>query len=865
MIQSITLPRTIIAAWLVFTLAFLGCAQPPTTAVYSPPATALVAEDSAFLQDLEQRSFAYFHEQSNPDNGLVADRAPADGRTVGKVASIAAVGFGLSAICVADHHAWIARDSARQRVLVTLRFLRDTLPNEHGFFYHFVDMKTGQRIWKCEVSSIDTALLIAGVLTAREYFRDDPAQREIAELANRIYQRVDWPWMLNGTKTLAMGWHPEKGFTAAHWDEFSEHTLLDLLAIGSPTHPLPAECWQAWRRGPIVTYAGRTYMQCPPLFTHQFPHAWIDFRNQHDRWGNYWQNSVDATLAHRQFCIDLAAQSPEKFGNYSDRLWGITASDSSTGYRGWGGPPTKGPIDPALDGTVVPCAAAGSLPFAPRECLATLRHMHDQYGHQIWGRYGFVDAFNPRTGWVGPDCIGIDVGISLLMAENCRTGRVWQWFMRGPEIQRALNAAGFQPGAQAAGKHILKRDNLDMVSDDMPRNSGLSRFPGQLISLLWLSCVHAEERPVSQICNSKIVALSPIVRLEGSGGVFASFSPDDSMILSADRSELRIWNAKNFKPLTDPIHFEEELRITQFANEGKSVFAVTDKEVSIWNSRTGRRTFLLPIASRPTFPAAINVKGTQIAITVSAQPDETPSPCDVQLFDTSTRKLIHSLHHPDSLVHISFSPDGSRLLTVEAHLHEQFLRVWDLRNDALAFPMLHSGYDGFSMPWMDAHPAAFSPDGRLLAVSDAGFFSVYNAMTGKQKFNSQHPGFDPDASGFDGIIFSPDGESMLAIRNSGVVLWDAGTGRPITSPLPQPGVSSCSLSRDGRKIATPEGIWDLVRGIQLFCFDRGENRIVQFSSDGRRVVTAEDQDQPLRGTLIWAVPDDQKGKSQADK
>ena len=443
-------PGLIAGMILTLALTALGCARPPQPAISSP--AVLVASgkaDEAFLLDFERRCFTYFWEQANPDNGLVADRARVDGSPSGKASSIAAIGFGLSAICVADHHGWVDHDTACRRVLVTLRFLNDTMPNEHGFFYHFVDMNSGQRMWKCEVSSIDTALLMAGVLTAREYFGDDPRQREIANLATRIYERVDWPWMLDGGKTLAMGWRPEKGFTANHWDEFNEHAILDLLGMGSATHPLPAGCWQAWRRGPMVTYAGYTFMQCPPLFTHQFPHAWINFLGRRDRWGNYWQNSVDATLAHRRFCINLAAQSPEKFGEYGEQLWGITASDSSTGYRGWGGPPTKGEIDPSLDGTVVPCAAAGSLPFAPAECLATLRHMHDAYGKQIWGRYGFVDAFNPRTGWVGPDVIGIDVGISLLMAENCRTGLVWRWFMRGAEIRRALKAAGFQPGARA--------------------------------------------------------------------------------------------------------------------------------------------------------------------------------------------------------------------------------------------------------------------------------------------------------------------------------------------------------------------------------------------------------------------------------
>ena len=443
--------RLILGAVVWFPLFIGGCAHRSTVEAPSlPTAPAFAVDDSSLIIDLERRSFAYFWEQSNPDNGLVADRAPADGSAKGKVASIAAVGFGLTSICIADNHGWIDHDAARKRVRITLRYLHESLPHEHGFFYHFVDMTSGGRIWNCEVSSIDTALLMAGVLTVRNYFHDDlarPGEADISKLATQIYERVDWPWMLNGGKTLAMGWRPENGFTSRRWDDFNEHLILDLLAMGSPTHPLPQECWRAWKRGPSITYAGRTFLQCPPLFTHQFPHAWIDFRNRRDQSLNYWKNSVDATLAQRQFCIDLATRNPGRFGDYGESLWGITASDAPGGYRGWGGPPTDGVIDPALDGTVVPCAAAGSLPFTPRECIACLRNMRVRFGRKIYGRYGFSDAFNPRTGWVGPDVIGIDVGISLLMAENSRTGMVWEWFMRGPEIQRALDAAGFQRDA----------------------------------------------------------------------------------------------------------------------------------------------------------------------------------------------------------------------------------------------------------------------------------------------------------------------------------------------------------------------------------------------------------------------------------
>jgi hypothetical protein len=289
-------------------------------------------------------------------------------------------------------------------------------------------------VWDCELSSIDTALLMCGALVARQHY----AGTEVDQLATMLYDRVDWPWMLAGGKTLSMAWKPEGGgrFLDARWSDFSEGWLLYLLAMGSKTHPLPAEAWNAWERKPKVTYAGRTFLQHPPLFVHQFPHAYFDVRGMRDAHADYFQNSIDATLAHRQFCIDQRS----RFPRWGEDLWGVTSSDSEKGYVGWGGPPATD----NLDGTIVPCAAAGSLPFAKDECLRALRHMHDEYGKSVWKRYGFADAFNPHTGWVNPDAIGIDVGITLVMAENARTGWVREAFGKNEEAGRALKAAGFR-------------------------------------------------------------------------------------------------------------------------------------------------------------------------------------------------------------------------------------------------------------------------------------------------------------------------------------------------------------------------------------------------------------------------------------
>jgi len=212
--------------------------------------------------------------------------------------------------------------------------------------------------------------------------------------------------------------------------------MLYLLAIGSPTHSIPAATWHNWSR-PVVEYEGLRYVSpMAPLFVHQFSHAWFDFRGKRDRHLDYFENSVTATKAHRLFCINLQS----RFPHFGEDLWGITASDSSKGYRAWGGPPEVGKID----GTLVPCAAAGSLPFLPRETLHTLHKMRERFGDKIWKRYGFIDAFNPQTDWYNPDVIGIDVGISLLMAENLRTGFVWKTFMKNEEMQRAFTLVGFE-------------------------------------------------------------------------------------------------------------------------------------------------------------------------------------------------------------------------------------------------------------------------------------------------------------------------------------------------------------------------------------------------------------------------------------
>lgn len=440
--------RTAIAVLLGAGFAREACADIP-----SRRAPSLRGED-AFLDDLSRRSFRYFFEQADASTGLVLDRGRNDGERVrgysANVASIAATGFGLSALAIGSTRRWISRARAAARVRTTLRFFADDAAQEHGWFYHFLDASTGKRAWKCEVSSIDTALLLAGVLTVRESFHD----AEISRLASKIYERVDFRWMLDGdSNLLSHGWTPESGFLKHRWDRFSELPLLYLLAIGAPAFPITPAAWYAWQR-PVMTYAGYTFVDGPPpLFAQQYPQAWIDMRaiRDSDPSGiDYFRNSSVATRAHRAFCINLSSQFPR---SYSENVWGITASDSARGYVAWGLSPARS----IIDGTVVPCAPGGSLMFTPDICVPALRTMQERFGDRAWGRYGFCDAFNPTTGWMDTDVLGIDQGITLLSAENLREGSVWRWFMRNPEIPRALALCRFHRERNAESE-LARRD-----------------------------------------------------------------------------------------------------------------------------------------------------------------------------------------------------------------------------------------------------------------------------------------------------------------------------------------------------------------------------------------------------------------------
>jgi len=398
--------------------------QPATTSSGLSPA------DDQFLNDVEAASFLFFWEQGNPKTGMVKDRCNVHMDRPGDAASIAATGFGLTALCIGAQRGYIPQAEALERVFTTLRFLWRKLPNHRGFFYHFANPETGERMFDSEVSSVDTAILLCGILSVREHFRH-PA---VAELANLILNRVEWTWLSEDTSLLTHGWTPEIGFLPSRWDLYSELMMMYLLGMGSSAHPLKPDAWNAWKRL-TFEYDGMRYIgSFAPLFVHQYSQAWFDFRGKRDKYADYFQNSITATEVHRRFCLELGKQFPD----YSEELWGITASDSQQGYIVWGGPPSTGPID----GTVVPGAAGGSLPFLPAETLRVLKTMKSRYP-AAWSKYGFVNAFNPLKNWYDTDVIGIDTGIILLMAENLRTGFVWNTFMKSPEAQRGMERAGF--------------------------------------------------------------------------------------------------------------------------------------------------------------------------------------------------------------------------------------------------------------------------------------------------------------------------------------------------------------------------------------------------------------------------------------
>ncbi|QXD15149.1 hypothetical protein GQ464_017355 [Rhodocaloribacter litoris] len=434
--------------------------------------------DDPFVEDLSARTFRWFWETTNPANGLVPDRAPEP-----PFSSIAAVGFGLTAYGVGVERGYVSRQEAAERTLTTLRFFWEAPQGPEpagragyrGFFYHFLDMETGERFRTTELSTIDTALLMAGVLFAQAYFdRDDPTEAAIRAYADSLYRRVEWPWFQRDRAPLiTMGWHPERGFGRAAYEGYNEAMILYILALGSPTHPIAPDVWDAWTSTYLWgDFYGYEHVQFSPLFGHQYSHVWIDYRGIFDDYMrekgiDYFENSRRATLSQRAYAID----NPRGFRDYGENIWGLTACDGPAGatfvvngdsvrfHRYWARGASLRHIND--DGTIAPTAAGGSVPFAPDVTLAALKAMRDRYGDRVYNEYGFVDAFNPtftfeaetefgvvdpEYGWFDGQQLGIDQGPILLMLENFRSELVWETMKKSPYIVRGLCRAGFRGG-----------------------------------------------------------------------------------------------------------------------------------------------------------------------------------------------------------------------------------------------------------------------------------------------------------------------------------------------------------------------------------------------------------------------------------
>jgi hypothetical protein len=427
--------------------ALSNSSQESAPSVTIPVTPLPFASDDQFLEYVQQTAFDYFWYAANPANGLVPDRSSSS------PCSIAAVGFGLTAIGIGIDHGWISRTQGVARVLATMNTFwngpqgaaTSGIIGYNGWFYHFLGMNTAVRSGSSELSSIDTALLLGGILYAKQYFDGTNSdETAIRSLADAIFNRVDWNFMARGTNVVAMGWDPTTGFsTFGNWIGYNEGMIIYCLGLGAATNPLPASSWSQWTSGYTWnTLYGYSFVPFPPLFTHQYPHCWIDFRHITDAYMNahdstYFENSRRATLAQRNYCI----ANPLGQVGYSSTNWGLTACDDPNGYRAHGAPPPQ-----SDDGTIAPTAPGGSMPFAAEVCLPTLQAMYTRFRTHIWTPYGFRDAFNFNAPtWYGPDELGIDEGPIVIMIENYRTQRPWQLFMRNAEIQRGLQRAGFVP------------------------------------------------------------------------------------------------------------------------------------------------------------------------------------------------------------------------------------------------------------------------------------------------------------------------------------------------------------------------------------------------------------------------------------
>jgi hypothetical protein len=427
----------------------------------------LTDNTETFLDTLQYRTFQFFMNEINPEIGMVRDRTQD-----WSAASIAAIGWGVTAWAIGAEHNWITREKAVELTLNLLRFLINSEQSTavdatgyNGFYYHFLNMETGKREWNCELSTIDTSWLIAGIRFASQYYnRENENEKEIRELADKLTNRINWDWTIikeskhkNHKGLISMAWHPGENERLSDfgWFGYTEALYLYILAAGS-TLSEPEKVYDQWLVGYDwkETYPGLAHVIFPPLFGHQFSHMFIDFRGLADKYLmekgiDYFENSRRATLSNRMYCIE----NPAGWVGFDSLTWGISACDGPGDFEkdgkkfySYAGRGASGPDDlVAEDGTITPEAAGGSIPFEPEICIATLKNMYDKYGDKgLWGKYGFKDAFNPTVDWYDKDYLGLDQGPILIMIENYRTGLIWKYSMKDPVIQKGLERLGFK-------------------------------------------------------------------------------------------------------------------------------------------------------------------------------------------------------------------------------------------------------------------------------------------------------------------------------------------------------------------------------------------------------------------------------------
>lgn len=468
-------------------------------AAFACAGAALAVKPDPFLDEVQHRSFNFFWHESNPTTGITKDRAHNFTADTYDVGSIASTGFALSALPIGVEHGWVSRSAAKQRALITLRFMRDKVTSIHGIYPHFLMLATGERAWNCEYSTIDTTLLISGAITAGEYFGG-----EVKTLAEELYGAADWKyWSPRGF--VCMGMRPQEGALMKNdWGGYCEDVLLYVLALGSPSHPSDAAYWDKlgrWvaRYGPFSTIAGSA------LFVNQYQNLWVDLHGWGDGHADYWEVARINTLANRQFCIDQAG----KYPGYGPDVWGLTAGDGPNGYDAYAAEPGGA----NHDGTINPHAAGGSFMFTPVESRRALRAMLDKYRAHIWGRYGFSDGFNVGKDWWAPDVIGIDTGATLLSIENQRTGLINRLFMKNPAARTALKRMGMKKFVRPSHAEPVRAAAAMKLAEGMPQAAefSLGKLPagwkGRKI-VLYGGVI--EERTVSVTLNGKSLGTAMI-------------------------------------------------------------------------------------------------------------------------------------------------------------------------------------------------------------------------------------------------------------------------------------------------------------------------------------------------------------------